>query len=746
LEWQPAVRRREREGGEMIQHLRSIGPYLQTGGLIVLLLAAAILLAASYGGDQITADATISRQAEAVLGATAQVQSTARESMVIGRSWVHGVTSSDELDEASAANSEMVAQLQVRVTRLVEAIDPTPDLARSSISHSMADLDLALFEMTRRIDERQIDEAAWVVESRLSPAVAALSTEVTTLRDEREARIVSVNQDLGLVVTAAQFLIALVGPALVVFLIFRAKRLGRLRTHLSPQLERERELLRNKAAFLAAVSHHINTPLTGVVGLTQLLQDRTNDFNAGVRNEIIDLLAIQAQETAHVVDDILVAGRADFGEMIVIEDKVDLRRIVEEAITGLGSTVRSRITIRGSAMAHADHKWVEHIIRNLVRNAGSYGGENILVRMSTAYRKVVVEVVDDGVGLPTESEDVVFQAYHTYRQLDGMAPSLGLGLSVARTLARAMGGDLAYKRDAEQSVFELSLPVGIEQDQDASPSPDLTIHPLAGHPTRPVVEQVLAAGGPNILFQPIVDLQARHRGEERVFGYEALSRFEFASPPEWFEAAQAAGLQLELDLVCAHAALEVFPSDDLEGCLAINVHDSTLMSSRLMEALEGLDPSRIVIELSETASIRSYERTKEVVDTLRERGIRLAIDDVGSGEIDMWHILRLQPAMIKMDISLVRDVDSTPRNRALIRGLTTMANDLGILVVGEGVQRREEEELLLELGVQFGQGYLFGRPRTARWTPKVLPGGSLELADHKILRSQIVLRRQRSAM
>jgi EAL domain-containing protein (putative c-di-GMP-specific phosphodiesterase class I) len=102
--------------------------------------------------------------------------------------------------------------------------------------------------------------------------------------------------------------------------------------------------------------------------------------------------------------------------------------------------------------------------------------------------------------------------------------------------------------------------------------------------------------------------------------------------------------------------------------------------------------------------------------------------------------------MIKMDISLVRDVDSTPRNRALIRGLTTMANDLGILVVGEGVQRREEEELLLELGVQFGQGYLFGRPRTARWTPKVLPGGSLELADHKILRSQIVLRRQRSAM
>lgn len=524
------------------------------------------------------------------------------------------------------------------------------------------------------------------------------------------------------IVTAAGILVALVTPALVLFLIVLAER-GQQRGRLHSDVATDTDLHHKKEDFLAAASHHINTPLTGVVGLAQLLQDRTRDLSAGVRNEIIDLLAIQAQETAHVVDDILVAARSDFGEMIVFEDQVDLRRIVESAISGLGSTLRSRITIRGHAMAHADHKWVEHIIRNLIRNAGSYGGENIGVKISNAHRKVVVEVADDGEGLPAGAEDLVFRPHYTHPSLEGLAPSLGLGLSVARTLARAMGGNVTYEREAGQSVFELTLPIGFDEDRILFPSPDATVDPLAGHPTRAAIEEVLAAGGPNIIFEPVVDLRARHRGEKRLFGYEALSRFEFASPPEWFEAAEASGLQVELDLMCVHAAVLAFASNDLDGCLAINVHDSTLMSSRLLEALDGVDPAQTVIELSETASIRNYENAREVVDSLRDRGIRLAIDDVGSGEIDMWHILRLLPAMIKIDRSLVCDVDSTPGNRALIRGLTTMANDLGILVVCEGVQRKEEEESLLDLGVQFGQGYLFSESDPITWPPTVLSGG-----------------------
>jgi EAL domain-containing protein (putative c-di-GMP-specific phosphodiesterase class I) len=99
------------------------------------------------------------------------------------------------------------------------------------------------------------------------------------------------------------------------------------------------------------------------------------------------------------------------------------------------------------------------------------------------------------------------------------------------------------------------------------------------------------------------------------------------------------------------------------------------------------------------------------MDALRDRGVRLAIDNVGAGEIDLWSILRLQPEMNKIDMSLVRGIDSTPTNRALIRGLAAMATDLGIMVIAEGIEKAEERDLLIDAGIEFGQGYLLGKPQ-----------------------------------
>jgi EAL domain-containing protein (putative c-di-GMP-specific phosphodiesterase class I) len=169
-------------------------------------------------------------------------------------------------------------------------------------------------------------------------------------------------------------------------------------------------------------------------------------------------------------------------------------------------------------------------------------------------------------------------------------------------------------------------------------------------------------------------------------------------------------------------AIAGFAPSNHDGFLALNLSDSSLTSSRLTETLVGLDPGRIVLELSDVAVIKSYEVTKRYIDAFRDRGVRLAVDDVGAGEIDLWHILKLEPAVIKIDLCLVRDLEHTPRNRALIRGISAMATDLGIMVVAEGIEAPEEEELLLELGVQFGQGYLFGKPRPLQWKSKVLSG------------------------
>ena len=120
------------------------------------------------------------------------------------------------------------------------------------------------------------------------------------------------------------------------------------------------------------------------------------------------------------------------------------------------------------------------------------------------------------------------------------------------------------------------------------------------------------------------------------------------------------------------------------------------------------------------ALIRSYEATKRAVERLRDRGVRLAIDDVGVADIDLWSILRLQPDLVKIDMSLVRDIEHHRTNSALIRGIAAMSRDLGIMVIAEGVEKREERDRLLDLGVEFGQGYLFAKPQPLVWRTRVL--------------------------
>jgi EAL domain-containing protein (putative c-di-GMP-specific phosphodiesterase class I) len=489
---------------------------------------------------------------------------------------------------------------------------------------------------------------------------------------------------------------------------------------LAAELEREKELRRQKDIFLNAASHHINNPLAALVGFSEILRDRSRDLSAGVRNEIIELLAIQANETAQVVADLLLAARFDLADMEVETAAVDLRTVVEKATHDWASLHRARLTVSGNAVADADGHWVTQVVGNLLRNAVAFGGDNIWVRIGEGFNKVVVEVVDDGEGVPPEDVERLFQAYHSERQSDRLLPSLGLGLSVARRLAQAMNGDVRYLREDGETIFELSLPQ-VKVDFDSfSDSMDVVIDPQAGRPTKAAINEVLADGGPEMVYQQVVDIGLHRSGEERIVGYESLARFPYSTPPQWFEIAGSSGLRLDLELSAMRKAIDGFAPSNHDGFLALNLSDSSLTSSRLLDALTGLDPGRIVLELSEVAVIKSYEVTKRFVDSLRDRGIRLAVDDVGAGEIDLWHILRLEPAVVKVDLCLVRDIEHTPRNRALIRGIAAMAQDLGIMVVAEGIEAPEEEEVLLELGVQYGQGYLFGKPRPLQWKTKVL--------------------------
>lgn len=213
----------------------------------------------------------------------------------------------------------------------------------------------------------------------------------------------------------------------------------------------------------------------------------------------------------------------------------------------------------------------------------------------------------------------------------------------------------------------------------------------------------------NVVYQPIVEIGGPD-DEGSTVGYEALSRFADGSPPAWFSAASNAGLRVGLELTAIRSAIAGFQSAPENTYLALNSSVETLCSPFLLDSLDGISPTRVVLELPEDTVIERYERTKVHIDRLVGRGYRLAMDDLARGRIDLWHLVRLRPSIIKIDLSMIRDVDVDPSKQSLVKGLRLLGEVLRAQVVAEGIERKGELEYLQQIGVQFGQGHLLGRP------------------------------------
>ncbi|MBV8960015.1 MAG: EAL domain-containing protein, partial [Actinobacteria bacterium] len=144
--------------------------------------------------------------------------------------------------------------------------------------------------------------------------------------------------------------------------------------------------------------------------------------------------------------------------------------------------------------------------------------------------------------------------------------------------------------------------------------------------------------------------------------------------------------------------------------LAINVSPTTAMTGELAQLLARYPQERLVLELTEHAQVDDYDRLLEALTRLRSRGVCLAVDDAGAGFASLHHILLLSPDIIKLDISLVRDIHEDPVKRALACSLVTFAREIGSTIIAEGIETPDELATLADLGVPWGQGYHLGRP------------------------------------
>lgn len=222
-------------------------------------------------------------------------------------------------------------------------------------------------------------------------------------------------------------------------------------THLKAKEDAMQDLIRSKDEFVASISHELRTPLTAVVGLASEMIG--SDLDAAEKDELIELIADQAREMSYIIDDLLVAARAGMGTVAVAMGEIDLLEQLNEAVEGVG--IHLEEVPQHLPMAIGDGSRVRQILRNLLTNMERYGGVHRRVLGGVERSRVWLEVRDDGAGVPEEQALHIFEPYASAHQ--GMAESVGLGLTVARQLAHLMGGSLTYRRESEESVFRLEL-------------------------------------------------------------------------------------------------------------------------------------------------------------------------------------------------------------------------------------------------------------------------------------------------
>jgi len=215
----------------------------------------------------------------------------------------------------------------------------------------------------------------------------------------------------------------------------------------------------------------------------------------------------------------------------------------------------------------------------------------------------------------------------------------------------------------------------------------------------------------NMHFQPIVHAQTRSR-----FGYEALMRSTDRSLPhpgaildaaERLERIPALGRAVR-----AQTAKVISASEPERGVMFVNLHLLDLFDKQLTSAFAPLSrvAPRVVLEITERTSLEGQLDLHYRIAELRELGFRIAIDDLGGGHARMGTFSAADTDFVKLDMSLVRDVDKHQMKQRLIRSITDLCRTQGTMVIGEGVETEDEAKVLVDLGCDLLQGYLIAKP------------------------------------
>lgn len=422
---------------------------------LALLAVFGMVFAIARATEGITSDAATLHSADEVLRSATVV----RAQLTIG---VHagtvdaefGTDSTEVISLAVAETEQAMADVSAGLSELgaIDGVETLVPLVR--------DFTEAVNDAANALSAGDYSAAQTFNEANLESAYAALVGGLVGIRDRLRESVDRSDQLLGLVGTIAGFLVAVLIPSAVI-LVYRALMRRQARqTFLENRLEAEQHLSRAREEFVANASHELRTPLTSITGLALLLEEDRAIASNETLSELVGLIADESADLSRMVEDMLTTARLDVGALSFRFQDVSAESIVGDVVESMrASSVKVMVDCRPGTV-RCDPARLRQIVRNLVSNACKYGDGGVWVWGAVESRTYVLEVVDRGPGVPAEIEDRLFQRFVHRGGETATSSSVGLGLSIVRSLADGMGGTVTYHRRAGETCFSVRLPLG----------------------------------------------------------------------------------------------------------------------------------------------------------------------------------------------------------------------------------------------------------------------------------------------
>lgn len=404
------------------------------------------------GARMIAVNSQLLQWSNVTSGASAVARAALNQAVVFAIDEQLGVSPSESTEIAVTEAERTVA------TMISLAAEAPEDLA--AVAKKVAAAADRASAVVADIRDGNAADAAVVLDEQFNPVYTDLAATLAQAQAVYAAEIEAAEGIASRVEGALQWTAFLLVPGIAILLyrIALRRRYERRKLEFEARISAERELNVAKDEIIAGISHELRTPLTSILGFSQhLIETEMED-----RAESLDLLTVinhDSQELARMVEDLLTAARLESQALTYDMVEVDLETEVTSITEQLRREDIELRTVGRPLPVWADSGRTRQILRNLLSNAIQHGGEKIYVEMRGGDTATTCDVVDDGDGVSAGIADRLFERFVHEGSQSLLTGSVGLGLAIARSLARAMGGDVAHRREDGLTIFSLELPI-----------------------------------------------------------------------------------------------------------------------------------------------------------------------------------------------------------------------------------------------------------------------------------------------